>query len=75
MNLPKVKQERILEAAKKEFSEAMFSDVSINRIVKAASISRGSFYMYFSDNMVVDIPLNFKNIRPEIKVARWGRRW
>jgi AcrR family transcriptional regulator len=49
MNLPKVKQERILEAAKKEFSEAMFSDVSINRIVKAASISRGSFYMYFSD--------------------------
>lgn len=63
LNLPKAKQERILAAAKKEFAEVMFSDVSINRIVKAASISRGSFYMYFTDkhDLLMYLLEDFKN--------------
>ncbi|MFA5466661.1 MAG: TetR/AcrR family transcriptional regulator [Candidatus Izemoplasmatales bacterium] len=50
-NLQKHKQKRIIDAAKKEFSEAEFAEVSINRIIKEAEISRGSFYMYFSDKL------------------------
>ena len=48
-NLPEEKRIRIFEAAVDEFSEVRFSEASINRIVKAAGISRGSFYQYFED--------------------------
>lgn len=46
-NLPEQKRKAIFDAAVKEFSENMFSEASINRIVKAAQIPRGSFYQYF----------------------------
>lgn len=48
-NLPEEKRGRIFEAAVDEFSEVRFSEASINRIIKAAGISRGSFYQYFED--------------------------
>lgn len=48
-NLSDEKKRRILEAAIDEFAEYRFSDASINRIVKNADISRGSFYQYFLD--------------------------
>lgn len=48
-NLPGEKQKRILEAAKKEFSQSALKDASIANIVKGAEISRGSFYQYFED--------------------------
>lgn len=48
-NLPVEKQNRIFNAAVEEFSEYRFSEASINRIVKMAKISRGSFYQYFKD--------------------------
>ena len=47
LNLPKSKQNSIIESAKKEFSNVLFKDSSINNIIKMAKISRGSFYMYF----------------------------
>ncbi|TWT06409.1 TetR/AcrR family transcriptional regulator [Planococcus sp. CPCC 101016] len=46
-NLSKEKQLHLIEAAKEEFSNASLSDASIANIVKAAGISRGSFYQYF----------------------------
>jgi TetR/AcrR family transcriptional regulator len=46
-NLPEQKRKAVFDAAVSEFSEHMFSDASINRIVKAAQIPRGSFYQYF----------------------------
>ncbi|PKK95382.1 MAG: hypothetical protein CVV60_01565 [Tenericutes bacterium HGW-Tenericutes-5] len=49
INLPKEKQDKIIECALKEFSEFPFSEVSINQIIKNAEISRGSFYTYFAD--------------------------
>lgn len=49
LNLPEEKKTRILEAAIDEFAEHRFSQASINRIIKAAGIPRGSFYQYFSD--------------------------
>lgn len=45
--LPAGKQEVIREAALKEFKRVIPEDVSINRIIQQADISRGSFYTYF----------------------------
>jgi AcrR family transcriptional regulator len=48
-NLPKEKKEIIIKAARDEFVQVPFEKVSINRIIKHAGISRGSFYTYFED--------------------------
>lgn len=48
-NLSDDKKRKIFEAAVQEFSNRRFSEASINQIVKAAGISRGSFYQYFND--------------------------
>lgn len=45
--LPEEKRERLTEAAWEEFMSVPFADASINRIVRAAQIPRGSFYQYF----------------------------
>lgn len=50
-NLPEEKRHRIIEAIMKEFSSATTEKVSINRIIKEANISRGSFYQYFDDKV------------------------
>lgn len=47
--LPEEKRRRIFEAALDEFSSRRFSDASINSIIKAAGIPRGSFYQYFEN--------------------------
>ena len=43
------KKKKLINASFKEFSLNNFNDASINRIIKEAGISRGSFYMYFED--------------------------
>lgn len=47
--LPMEKQKAIRQAAFREFAAQTLDLVSINRIVKDADISRGSFYTYFED--------------------------
>ena len=47
--LPEEKRDAIKKAASDEFNSVPMQDVSINRIIKAAGISRGSFYTYFED--------------------------
>lgn len=49
MRLPKEKIEAIRIAAAKEFMRVPPEEVSINRIIHDADISRGSFYTYFED--------------------------
>jgi len=49
INLSKEKKEKIIHFAIKEFASNPFSEVSINKIIKNAKISRGSFYTYFAD--------------------------
>ncbi len=46
-NLPANKQNIILQTAIIEFSEYGYAKASCNRIVKAASISKGSLFQYF----------------------------
>lgn len=48
-NLSREKQQKIIDASKKEFSENLYQDVSLNQIIKNSNIPRGSFYMYFTD--------------------------
>lgn len=38
-----------MDAAWEEFTTVRFSDASINKIIRAANIPRGSFYQYFTD--------------------------
>ena len=48
MKLPEEKKNKILQAAKKEFTRAPFEQTSIKNIVEGAEIARGSFYQYFT---------------------------
>lgn len=47
--LPEEKRERLIEACWAELTRVRFTEVSINRIITAAHIPRGSFYQYFED--------------------------
>lgn len=47
--LPEEKRQRLLTAAREEFSRTSFDEVSINRFIRRANIPRGSFYQYFAD--------------------------
>lgn len=49
LNLPQEKQKNIIDASIKEFKRVLLKDASINKIIKDANISRGSFYNYFTD--------------------------
>lgn len=46
--LKEEKQRAIMQAAYDEFLQSPYSEASINRIIKSAAISRGSFYLYFA---------------------------
>ena len=48
-NLPEGKREKLLDAIREEFTRVPFDEVSINQIIRAAGIPRGSFYQYFED--------------------------
>lgn len=48
-NLDEDKQQRILDAAKEEFSRVPLVEASISNIIKIANIPRGSFYQYFEN--------------------------
>lgn len=50
-NLPEEKRKRVVSAVIAEFSESEDEKISINRIIKRAGISRGSFYQYFDDKV------------------------
>ncbi len=64
-NLPKEKQEKIIDASIHEFSSVSFKKASINHIIKQAEISRGSFYMYFEDIQDLTIYI-MRKIKQEI---------
>jgi len=46
--LPEEKRKRLIDACWAELAQVRFTDVSINRIITAAHIPRGSFYQYFT---------------------------
>jgi AcrR family transcriptional regulator len=62
-NLPQEKREKLICAIKDEFSRVPFEAASINKIIQAAKIPRGSFYQYFADknDMLSYILLEYMN--------------
>lgn len=48
-NLPQEKRERITKSALGLFASNPYHAVSVNQLVKAAGIPKGSFYQYFKD--------------------------
>ena len=50
-NLSDDKRKRVLQAILEEFADTDSEKISINRIIKRANISRGSFYQYFDDKV------------------------
>ena len=76
-NLPKDKQVKIINASKIEFSKYSFYDASINRIIKEAEISRGSFYQYFTnkEDLFIFILDSYKlNIIEWLKSEVYGKK-
>jgi len=64
-NLNKDKQEKIVNAAIKEFSIKTFSSSSIAKIISDSRIPRGSFYQYFEDKFDI-----YKYIMDIIKIKK-----
>ena len=48
-NLPEEKRQKIIRVAIDQFAELHYTNVTINGIVKAAQIPKGSFYQYFEN--------------------------
>ena len=48
-NIDPERRRKILDAAQVEFSQNGFGKASLNRIIEAAGISKGSLYYYFED--------------------------
>ena len=48
-NLATAKREQFIQAALAEFAAHNYEVASVNRIVKALGIARGSVYQYFED--------------------------
>ncbi|MBM4284722.1 MAG: TetR/AcrR family transcriptional regulator [Deltaproteobacteria bacterium] len=49
LNLPPDKRERVVEAALVEFADKGYQQASLNTIVAASGIAKGSIYQYFRD--------------------------
>ena len=47
--LPQDKQNRILDVAAEDFATHGYKGASLNRIIKAAGVSKGAMYYYFED--------------------------
>ena len=63
-HLKEEKQNIIKKAAMEECARVPYSEISINKIIKAADISRGSFYTYFEDkdDMIKYLLDDFRNL-------------
>jgi len=49
LNLPQEKQERVVTAALEEFADKGYQQASLNTMVAASGIAKGSIYQYFKD--------------------------
>ena len=70
--LPDEKRSKILRAVHSELAEFPVDELSINRIIHSAGISRGSFYQYFKDkdDLLEYVFSDFRQVMPrEIKAS------
>lgn len=69
-NLPVSKQKAIIDAAIVQFGRRPFEYANISEIIRAAGISRGSFYQYFTDKE--DLFKTVLDLIGKIKTAYYG---
>ena len=70
LKLSKEKQQKVINAAKKEFARAPIENVSIKNIVEDADIARGSFYQYFEskeDLLIYILRENSEKLNTKLK--------
>ena len=70
LKLSKEKQQKVINAAKKEFARAPIENVSIKNIVEEADIARGSFYQYFEskeDLLIYILKENSEKLNTKLK--------
>jgi AcrR family transcriptional regulator len=53
LNLPPEKQKRVLTAALGEFADKGYQQASVNTMVSASGIAKGSIYQYFQDKQSI----------------------
>ena len=68
--LPEAQQQAILSAALDEFAAHGFHDASLNRVIDAAGISKGSMYYYFDDKE--DLYIHVARVELERLLGRLG---
>jgi AcrR family transcriptional regulator len=68
--LPPAQQQAILAAALEEFAAHGFHDASLNRVIDAAGISKGSMYYYFDGKE--DLYAHVVRVELEQMIARMG---
>ena len=68
--LPPAQQQAILAAALEEFAAHGFHDASLNRVIDAAGISKGSMYYYFDGKE--DLYAHVVRVELERMIARMG---
>ena len=49
LNLPEAKRARLMDALKAEFAARPYARASVDRVIAAAGVSKGSFYQYFEN--------------------------
>ena len=70
LKLSKEKQQKVINAAKKEFARVPIDNVSIKNIVEEADIARGSFYQYFEskeDLLIYILRENSEKLNTKLK--------
>ena len=70
LKLSKEKQQKVINAAKKEFARVPIENVSIKNIVEEADIARGSFYQYFEskeDLLIYILKENSEKLNQKLK--------
>ena len=66
--LPREKRQKLIDAIHQELLRVPYEEISINKIIQNANISRGSFYQYFADknDMMQTILADFQKRIQEI---------
>lgn len=70
LKLSKEKQQKVINAGKKEFARVPIENVSIKKIVEEADIARGSFYQYFEnkeDLLIYILKENSEKLNTKLK--------
>ena len=70
LKLSKEKQQKVINAAKKEFARVPIENASIKKIVEEADIARGSFYQYFEnkeDLLIYILKENSEKLNTKLK--------